>query len=131
MWRARELSGGALLPYFLYAWNRWYRRTGPGRLLGVSESDRIVWASHGPHGWQSLRVAAARAGAAELPVLAALEHRLLGLPGKPAAMLHAPGCPAAGTPDVSVAQGGRMDWLACTPMQEPAPLAMARLVAAA
>jgi hypothetical protein len=89
---------GAVLPHFVLAWNRWRRRLLPGRLFGVADSDRIVFARHGQRGWGTLRMLSARLTAERLVQLARREHALDG-ENEFSALLHAPGMkPPADSP---------------------------------
>jgi hypothetical protein len=81
---------GPVLPHFVVAWNRRRRRLVPGRLFGVADSDRIVFARHGERGWGSLRMLSARLDSARLVQLARREHALDG-EGEFSVVLCAPG----------------------------------------
>jgi hypothetical protein len=81
---------GPALPHFILAWNRWRRRLVPGRLFGVADSDRIVFARHGKRGWDTLRMLSARLSAERLVQLARREHSLEG-EDEFSALLYAPG----------------------------------------
>jgi len=129
MGRANRLKTQAIVPYFVHCWNRWRRGgTKPAGLFGVSESDRVVWASYGPAGWAGLRTGIARAGIVEMPQLAQRERVLQGQTDGAPFHLHVAGHNAHAS--AAAADGTHIRWLTSKATDEPDAIAMARLLAA-
>lgn len=122
----RSMRCGAIVPYFVCAWNQSQRLVLPGQLWGVAESDSLVLGNRDSSGWTSLRVLLAKSTRDSLMAMVVRERVLQGCLEAHLAKLHVPGTPQ--WTQHNVEQGAQIEWLDLDAEPEAPVLAMARLM---